>query len=714
MKRSLRKILCFFLVMLTIPLLSLTAQAEDSSAELHSLHFDIALQEDGSALITETREIVFNGDREFTRYRVNNLFTGTRAFSDWQVSIDGTPVAQLDEPDNENRPENTFAVEDNEGENTVSIYFRQQGSGTRTFRISYCVENAVKLYSDVGEFSWNLTGETAISDIGTLTATLTVPAGSPTEEFLIWAHGPLNGTFDKQPDGSAALRVENVPLGTIVDIRSTLPAYCFTGGWEQQGEALDEILAKEKELTDSANAKREEEARERAEWDAYIAERVAKRNAWEAEHPILSFIEWKCQLICYSVDDFTEEYSIVALCAILFFSFPVLALFRVFKLIKRIRHRYNLKKFRHSPTQSPQYFRDLPDDRPAPAVDKLLHFYDGKSSLSRQLSATLLELNSKKLVYFRTTAADTELLLNEPLGDKLFPSPAPQESAEADPAHAADYQELLWNYLLNAADGSGQISMQDLKKHIKDNPSAALEFRSNFQSAVEKVHAERVKTQDVERHSPSRWKLRLLLSAAAGIIAMLIRMLSDVYYGIEFVAAAQVFLITFAVAMILLIYFHLLGKCVKAPCYVLDQQGEDDLALWQAFKRFLDDFTTFEEKELPEFSICQEYMAYAVAMGSGQKVAKALSLKYPEPSSTGTNTFDDDMNRWLQDMALYDAMDSLGREVAEIKVPSSSSGSSGSDSDWSDSNWSDSSGDGGGFSDSDGGSDSGSGGDSID
>ena len=78
----------------------------------------------------------------------------------------------------------------------------------------------------------NLTAETGISGIGTLTATLTVPAGSPSEEFRIWAHGPLNGTFEKQPDGSAALQVDNVTLGTSVDIRSILPADCFTGGWE--------------------------------------------------------------------------------------------------------------------------------------------------------------------------------------------------------------------------------------------------------------------------------------------------------------------------------------------------------------------------------------------------------------------------------------------------------------------------------------------------
>ena len=66
MKRSLRKILCFFLVMLIIPLFSLTASAEDYSAVLNSLDFCIVLMEDGSAYITETREVMFNGDHEFT------------------------------------------------------------------------------------------------------------------------------------------------------------------------------------------------------------------------------------------------------------------------------------------------------------------------------------------------------------------------------------------------------------------------------------------------------------------------------------------------------------------------------------------------------------------------------------------------------------------------------------------------------------------------
>lgn len=713
MSRSLHRIRCFILFVLVISLFSLTALAEEGSAALDSLHFDIALQEDGSALITETREVVFNGDREFTRYGVNNVFAGPRTFTDWQASIDGTPLTRLDAPDNENRPENSFAVEDGDGENTVQIYFRQQGSGTRIFRISYRLENAVKLYSDVGEFFWNLTGETGISDIGSLTATLTVPADCLTEDFNIWAHGPLNGNFDKQDDGSAALEIENVPLGTIVDIRCTLPAYCFTGGWEQQGEGLEEILAYEKELSDSANAKREEELRAqeeeeraRAEADAYWEALIAEREAWAEEHPIQNSIEDFCDSI-YDAFYFDLAYDpskfVAILCACAF----VLAAF-----LGRLRR--NLKGFRHTPAQSPQHCRELPDDRSAPAVDRLLHYYDGKSDVSRQISAALLELNLKELVQFETVDGDVELALNLQLGEELFPSAAPQESEAQNPNPG--YQEILWGFLLNAADGGDRISMKELQQYIHDDQKTAWSFRSSFEGAVAREHGERIKTEVVKHPFFGRSKLVLLLPVIAGLLAMLVCMGRSLYAGVDVYESVWGGAIALAVAMLVLILFCIGRKLGLGRCVILDQQSEDDLAMWQAFGRFLDDFTTFGEGELPEFSVWREYMVYAIAMGRIQKLAKALTLKYPESHSTAGPSMDEELYRLLRELELHNAMNSIGREVADARLPSAPSSSSDSSSFDSSSfdNWSDSSGGGGGFSDFGGGSDSGSGGDFID
>ena len=712
MNRTLRRTGCVILLVLMIFLPVLTASAEDGSATLDSLHFEIALQEDGSARITETREIAFEGDRAFTRYGVNSVFTGPRAFEDWQVSIDGTPLTRLEEPDNDNRPENCFAVEENDGGNTVHIYFRQQGSGNHTFQIHYLVENAVKLHSDVGEFFWNLTGETGISDIGMLTATLTAPAGRATEEMYIWAHGPLNGTFQKQADGSAFLQVEDVPLGTIVDIRSTLPADCFTSGWVQPDEAFDEILAEEQALADSANAKREEETRAQAERDAaqeaYYAEYEAYwagRNAWAAAHPILNAIQdfcvWIYDSLFYDIlDSFSQSIAMLGTGVLVLGAF-------VGRLMR------NPKRFRHAPAQSPRYCRDLPDDRPAPVVDRLVHFYDGKIDVSRQISATLLELNLKGLVHFQTVDGEVELLLDAQAGEALLSAVEPQEEGAqaSNRPHIPPYQEALLKFLLEAADESHRIAIKDLEAYIQGHSEAAWNFRSNFEVAVSRESGERVKTERVKRPFFGRSRLPLLLPVVAGFLVVLICMGCSLYDGVEFGASLMIGAIAFALAAILFFLYRLGMRLARGRCEILDQQSEDDLALWQAFGRFLEDFTTFDEKELPEFSVWREYMVYAVAMGQGSKLAGALKLKYSASTSVEMPGDEDEMYRLLREMELYRAMDSIGRELAEARQPGSTASSD--DYDWSD-NWSDGSGGGGGFSDSDGGSDSGSGGDFID
>lgn len=365
---------------------------------------------------------------------------------------------------------------------------------------------------------------------------------------------------------------------------------------------LDKILAEEKELADSAKARREEEERERT-----------KREEWEEKHPILYSVEQFCQSVRGSVQEFLDEQG-----AAWFFLFVFLSFFSygVLSKLGKMLRRIKMKRYRKQPA---------------------------------------LE-------------------------------------------HIPGYQKTLWDFLCNTADGSGRISMKNLKKYIKDNQEDALKFRKNFEGAVEREYTERVKSEDKEKHSSGWGRRCLLFSAAVGILAMLIWMFSTLYDGVQIGDSLMVGLFTFLAMIIILglICFEISIVKDESVCRILDQQGENDLALWEAFGRFFDDLTSFETKELSEFSVWQEYMVYAVAMGKGKKVAKALTLKYPEASSTGTDTFNDDIYRMMQDMELYDAMDSIGLEVAEVRDTSSYGG------------------DGGGFSDSGGGSDSGSGGDFID
>ena len=417
----------------------------------------------------------------------------------------------------------------------------------------------------------------------------------------------------------------------------------------------------------------------------------------------MSSVQDFCLSVRASVQFFLEEHGILAL-VIIILAFPLLIVTGLFGIITHFINRSKIKKFRKQPAQTPEYYEHLPDDRPSPVVDRLIHFYDGKSNISRQLSAAMLELNFKRLIRFRTASGDTEILLEEKLGADMFPN------AESTAEHSPTYLEALWDFLQNAADGNGCISIKNLQKYIKDNRESALKFRNDFRDAVEREYEKSVVSEKVEGHSSKRIKPRLIFAAAAGILATVICMFSTLYDGVQVGASILAGLAVFAAAFIIpsVILFWINFMQQLEPCFVLDQQSEDDLALWQASGRFLNEFASFSNKELPDLSVWEEYMVYAVAMGYGKKVASELALKYPEARSEGSDSYDDDMYYWMQNMALYDAMDNIGRDVAEVTAPVSSSDSSDSD------NWSDSDGGGGGFSDFGGGSDSGSGGDFID
>lgn len=58
--------------------------------------------------------------------------------------------------------------------------------------------------------------------------------------------------------------------------------------------------------------------------------------------------------------------------------------------------------------------------------------------------------------------------------------------------------------------------------------------------------------------------------------------------------------------------------------------GNEQYVRWKAFKRFLEDFGDFENKELPEISLWEKYMVYATVFGIAGKVAKVMNVKIKE------------------------------------------------------------------------------------
>ena len=79
-------------------------------------------------------------------------------------------------------------------------------------------------------------------------------------------------------------------------------------------------------------------------------------------------------------------------------------------------------------------------------------------------------------------------------------------------------------------------------------------------------------------------------------------------------------------------HIHNLPSCINKE----NRKGIEHFARWKAFKKFLNDFGTFELKELPEIELWERYLVYATIFGLADKVEKAMNVKIKEigPMST--------------------------------------------------------------------------------
>ena len=66
------------------------------------------------------------------------------------------------------------------------------------------------------------------------------------------------------------------------------------------------------------------------------------------------------------------------------------------------------------------------------------------------------------------------------------------------------------------------------------------------------------------------------------------------------------------------------------------KKGAEHYAKWMAHKRFLEDFSRFNEKELPEVTLWDKYLVYAVILNCADKLSKEMELKMPNMDTTDT------------------------------------------------------------------------------
>ena len=110
-------------------------------------------------------------------------------------------------------------------------------------------------------------------------------------------------------------------------------------------------------------------------------------------------------------------------------------------------------------------------------------------------------------------------------------------------------------------------------------------------------------------------------------------LMAVIYFFISFIimstgSSRGVDLFTIYLPFILSIALFIYVCTIKA----YNEKGALHVKKWNAFKNFLNDFGTFELKELPEIKLWERYLVYATMFGLADKVQKVMNVKIKEVS----------------------------------------------------------------------------------
>ena len=246
-----------------------------------------------------------------------------------------------------------------------------------------------------------------------------------------------------------------------------------------------------------------------------------------------------------------------------------------------------------------EYFRDFP----ASYGPEVLEYLIDKNVSEKSLSATILNLVYKKVlkveVIDRKLKDDYKLVLQE-----------------YDEASLTETEKIALNLIINEIGNSKEVVLSTIKKHCStlSNANNVMDLYNDF-----------IKT------SKNLGKSELFFAKTPGIVAftVIFNLLGLVLAFISFGLDLSWLGIIIIILMIALIIFVITRKFYT-------KKGAEQYAKWMAHKKFLEDFSRFNEKELPEVTLWDKYLVYAVVLDCADKLSKEMELKMPNMDTSDT------------------------------------------------------------------------------
>lgn len=618
MTNKLKKIISFiFLLILAFFIFAPSARAESNSRlYLNKLKFDVTVNKDGSMDVVETWNIDIS--------HVNTLYKTFEKDKDKFASIENVRVkditankefSQIDEEMYHVTEDCYYGLTNSKGDFEIAWGVGlDNSSATRTYEISYTVKDAIGKYNDMAELYWQFVGEDFEVDANKITGTITLPESAEKEEDIkVWGHTEdLNGEIYVTGKNEVKFQLEDFDAGKYVEVRVLFPTDMISSsGRTYDEDRYDTVLQEERKWANQANLRRK-------------------------------VLEMQDEIVATFI-----IFLIIALCIIF-----------IEKAAKYGKKLSELTKF--TPEQELDYFRELPekDATPGEAVYILHEPYNNFSRyFGKIFSATLLDLKLKGYIDLRVEKTDKKkdkiYIRKVKLQDfsknkdaeKILESKNVSEDLEVVKDIEADN-----NKAKNRKNKKNEINKTSAENQLKPDEKRILEYIYKVKSKETEIEIKELEEyikkhpagvdvlirgceKDIERQlSKSKMldkKQKEELLNYSGIA------------GVYYVFAIITLFWAIPLSIVLLIN-GLICSSIKKKANVLTQKGVNSKEKWKGLKKYMEDFSLLNEKEVPAIEVWEHYLVYATAFGIADKVLKQLKTIYPnidELDAINTSTY---------------------------------------------------------------------------
>ncbi len=291
------------------------------------------------------------------------------------------------------------------------------------------------------------------------------------------------------------------------------------------------------------------------------------------------------------------------------------------------------KKMKESvklPPDAPKYCRDLPSaltPAEAGALCESAGICDGGQAL---FTATFLDLAAKDFFELESNIPDQN---EDP--ENIFL----RINTKEDASSLKEHEKALLQVIKDALGSGGTLG--SLTEYINSQPKKVSELLGSFQQQ----NMQSLRNQGYIKNEYKRSGMSFL-RFFTGLLALLFAAMSDY----DFILS-------------LLAYLAMASCIFNKGSYGFTDKGLQEAALWRAMKNFFNDFTLFDEKDLPELAVWQRFLAYAVALGEGEKLMQSLPLRYPELTTSSKKTVSS--LRRLSNKRTFEMFSSVGSNMKQ-------------------------------------------------